>query len=447
MPQASITTSIPYSDVLFQDIAYIDSDFKVAHGYVGVRGGRIAYVGEQAPGPEHAAVFQSTYSGSGRLLIPGLHNAHAHAPMTLLRGIAENLPLDAWLNEKVFPFEAHVDEQRALPATRLAIAEMLAFGVVSFADMYYFSDARAQAVMESGIKINMSEGIIVFDEALSYDDLPAKAKNEYLIGAYQGANDGQIVVDLCIHTEYTTTPKVVQAVGELAVQHGLRTQIHLSETRKEHEECKARRGGLTPAAYFESLGFFRQPCIAAHCVWAEPEDWEIFKRNKVTAVCNPASNMKLGSGFAPVGEMLAAGVNVALGTDGVASNNSHNLLKDMYLFALLYKGATGDPTVVTPAQALYAATRAGALALGREDTGLIAEGMRADLAVLDIDKPWMQPTHDLLTNLVYSAQGSDVVLTMADGRILYRDGQHLTIDVARAAAETAAAAQEIHAEL
>ena len=236
-------------------------------------------------------------------------------------------------------------------------------------------------------------------------------------------------------------------MGQQALELGVNTHIHLSETAREHEECKQRRGGLTPAAYFESLGFFKQPCVAAHCVHTEPEDWQILARNGVTVTANPASNMKLASGFAPVPQMLAAGINVTLGTDGVASNNSHNILKDLYLFALLYKGATGDPTVVTAKEALAAATINGARAQGRLDSGSIAVGNRADVAVLDISGPWFSPQTDLLNNLVYAGQGSDVVLTMVDGAVLYRDGIYPTIDVKRAIFETQQATQAILASL
>ncbi|MDR3307486.1 MAG: amidohydrolase [Coriobacteriales bacterium] len=445
--------------MLFCDIDYLDADFEVAHGYVGVEDGRITYVGEGdpanntglsaggAPAGITARDYGERYSGAGKLLIPGLYNAHTHAPMTLLRGYGENLSLQDWLNTRIFPFEAKITDEAAYPATQLAIAEMLRFGTVSFSDMYYFSDARAQAIASSGIKANISHGVIVFDDT-NYSDLPNKAVAEHLVDAYHNTHNGRLKVDFCIHTEFTTTPKVVEAVGQAAVDFGVGTQIHLSETQREHEECKQRRDGKTPAQYFESLGFFRQPCSAAHCVWSEPGDWELFKRNNVTAVCNPASNMKLASGYAPIPQMLEAGVRVALGTDGVASNNSHNLLKDLYLFALIYKGSSGDPTVVTPADALRAATLAGAQSQGRgADCGTIAPGNHADLVVLDTAVPWMQPMTSPLSNLVYSAQGSDVVLTMVDGTVLYRDGIWPTIDVERAIHETAQHTRAIIASL
>ncbi|MCL2151295.1 MAG: amidohydrolase family protein, partial [Coriobacteriia bacterium] len=300
---------------------------------------------------------------------------------------------------------------------------------------------------ESGIKANICPALMVFDSDVRFEDLPERESNERYVKEFHGSQDGRIRIDLNIHSEYISNPHVVKAVGDQAVELGVGTHVHISETLTEHEECKQRRSGLTPAAYFESLGFFRQPCTAAHCVWAEPDDWDIFRRNNVTVAANPASNLKLASGVALLPEMLAAGVNIGLGTDGPASNNNHNMLKDIYLLATIYKASGNDPTLVTPADAMRIATVNGARAQGRPDCGEIAIGQRADLAVLDTDVPWMQPVHSQLNNLVYAASGSDVVLTMVDGQVLYRDGQWPTIDVERVGAEAQAAADRISAQL
>ena len=205
--------------------------------------------------------------------------------------------------------------------------------------------------------------------------------------------------------------------------------VHLSETQLEHEECKARHGGMTPAAYFNSLGLFDTRTTAAHCVWLEGEDYRILKEKGVTVASNPVSNMKLASGVCNVPRLLEEGINVSLGTDSVASNNSLNFIEEMKYFATAAKEHLKDPTAVTPVQALKAATAAGAQAQGRVDCGLLKEGFKADLIVLDISGPHMHPVHDLINNVVYSASGSDVVLTMADGRVLYENGRFFTIDV------------------
>ncbi|MDR2107887.1 MAG: amidohydrolase [Coriobacteriales bacterium] len=433
--------------MLFTNISYLNSDFEIVQGFVGVTDGRIEYLGQEAPPPGQAASFSTSYSGKGRLLIPGLYNTHSHVPMTLLRGYAEGLPLQSWLYDSVFPFEAKITSEHAYPATCLAIAEMLRFGTVAFTDMYFFMDARARAVAESGIKANLCDGFMAFDDDVRYAGSEAAAANERYAQSYHNSYDGRLRIDLNIHSEYISNPHVVREVAEHAVALGLGTHTHISETRLEHEQCKQRRGGMTPVAYFDSLGFFAAPCTAAHCVFTEPGDWEILRERGVTVAANPASNMKLASGFAPVPEMLDAGLNVALGTDGVASNNSHDILKELYLLALIYKGASGDATVVGPAQALRAATLAGARSQGRLDCGTIALGNRADLVVLDVDVPWMRPVNDLRNNLVFSAKGSDVVLTMVDGKVLYRDGEYLTLDVEKAAFEAQQATDTIRAAL
>ena len=436
--------------MLFADIDYLTSDFEVKRGYVGTQGSHISYVGDVDPAEDPSLSsedFGERYEGRGKLLMPGMYNTHAHMPMTLLRGYAEGLTLQDWLFNKVFPFEAKIDDAAAYPATLLAIAEMLRFGVVGVTDMYFFSDARIQAIAESGIKANLCDGIMVFDQETAYEQTPNLKRNEQLVREHHNSLDGRLKIDLNIHSEYISNPQVVRAVGEHAVQLGVQTHVHISETAKEHQECKDRRGGLTPTQYFDSLGFFAAPCTAAHCVWSEPADWQIYAERGVSVSSNPASNMKLASGFAPVGNMLAAGVNVCLGTDGVASNNSHNILKDLYLLALTSKGASGDPTVISPKQALAMATVNGARSQGRLDSGVIEVGKRADLVALDICVPWMQPIHNLVNNLVYAAQGSDVVLTMVDGTVLYRNGAWLSMDIQKVTRDTKKAAARIVASL
>ena len=428
--------------MLFSDISLVDENFQIAeHRWVGVKDGRIAYIGNTAPDAS-LGDFGETYQGAGKVLMPGLYNAHTHVPMTLLRGYAEGLPLQSWLQDRVWPFEAFIDDDAARPATLLAIAEMLRTGTVSFTDMYYQSSTRAQCVLESGIKANLSEGVICFDGS-SYDELPVSQHNKELFGTYHGAGDGRLKWDLCIHAEYTSNPALVQGVGQAAAEMGVCTEIHLSETKSEHEECKQRHDGMTPTRYFDSLGFFEAPCTAAHAVWSEPDDWKIMAERGVTVAHCGASNLKLGSGIAPIPDMLEAGVNVALGTDGVASNNNHDLLNETYLLALLHKGFSLDPTLISPGQALRCATLNGARSQQRNDCGLVKEGFRADLVVLDASTANMNPAHDLLANIAFSANSSNIILTMVDGKVLYRDGEFPTIDVERAIAETNAAASAI----
>ena len=250
-------------------------------------------------------------------------------------------------------------------------------------------------------------------------------------------------MDASIHAEYTSNHLAVEAVAGFAREHRARMHVHISETRSEHEECKQRHGGKTPVMYFSDLGLFDVPATAAHCVWIEGEDFDILKEKGVTAAANPVSNLKLASGVSNVPKMLDMGINVAIGTDSTASNNSLNFFEEMKVFALASKTWYNDPKAVSPTQALYAATRAGALGQGREDCGLVKEGFRADLIVINTDKPNMHPVHDMRNNLVYSACGSDVCLTMVDGEILYRDGEYYSIDVEKTIFEAEKATEKI----
>ncbi len=417
--------------MLFEHIDYLDENFEVKKdAFIGVKDGKIAYIGTEKPEED----FGEVYNGKHGLMMSGFVNAHSHAPMTLLRGYGENLPLDRWLNEKIFPFEDKLTDNAIAASTTLACAEMIRFGTVSFSDMYFFSQTMAKSILDSGMKCNLSRGLTVFSDQ-DYEQLEAYKDNVDLLKNYQNAGNGRLKIDLCIHGEYTTTPKVVEALAKHAKSENVNVHIHLSETKKEHEACKQRHG-KTPAKYFADLGLFDQPTTAAHCVWVEDEDIELLKKYGVTVACNPVSNMKLASGFAPIPKMLEKGVNIALGTDGCASNNNLNIMQDLYLFALLYKGVTGDPTVVTPKQALMAATLNGFKSQGRMDSGKIALGQKADIIVINTDVPNMYPATDIACNLVYAAQGNDIKLTMVDGKVLYKDGEYLTIDIERAKAQT-----------
>lgn len=430
---------------LFTNIDYLSRDYTIEQGFVLVEGQTIVSIGPKDPRKE--AGFRASnvneIAGSGKLLIPGLYNIHTHIPMTLLRGYAEGLPLAEWLNTKVFPFEALMTSGAVLPACELAIAEMLRFGVVSFTDMYDFTHERAQAVKTSGIKANLSLGPVSFDPEERYEHMPRKAEVEELARTYHNTCDGRLKFDVFVHSEYLSNPHVVRAVGEQACELGLNTHIHLSETRAEHEEAKQRRGGLTPTQYFDSLDFFTQPCTAAHAVWTEPEDWELLAKRGVSVAHNPCSNAKLGSGIMPLANMLKAGVNVGLGTDGVASNNNHNLFKELYAASLLSKARELDASSVTVEQALALATENGARSQAREHSGYLEAGASADLVMVDVETPWMQPVHDQRNNLVFSLQGSDVCLTMVNGEVLYANGEWKTIDVERAVALTSKAARDI----
>ena len=312
--------------------------------------------------------------------------------------------------------------------------------------MYYATDERVQAVGEAHMKMNVCESVLYF-EPKPFAEYPMCEKMERIVKQYHGAQDGRIRVDYNIHAEYTSNPITCTDIGKVAKEAGLPIHIHISETKSEHEECKGRHDGLTPVQYFESIGVFDVPVIAAHCVWVDDKDIEILAKRGATVALNPASNMKLASGFAPVQKLLDAGVNVALGTDGMASNNNHDLFQDMYLMGTIYKGHELDPAIISPKQVIAAATRGGALAQGREDCGLVKVGMKADLTVLDTTGASWCPMTNPEVNVVFSGHGSDVVLTMCDGEVVYRDGECPGIDLEQVKAEVSARTKRIISEL
>lgn len=430
--------------MLFSNIDILDEEFRHRSGcYVGIRDQMIAYIGTEKPKED----FGEVYDGTGRLLMPGFYNAHSHSAMTLLRGYGENMALSDWLNLRIFPFEARLQEEDIYNGALLAAAEMLRFGIVSTTDMYFNAGAHSRVVAESGIKMNFGISTTCFDDR-GARELPAYQELMEAIPACHNSSEGRFKLDLAIHAEYTSTPRVVEDMAGIARETGLHVQLHLSETKSEQEACKQRHGGKTPARYFYDAGVFDAPTTAAHCVWLEGEDFDLLREKGVTVASCPVSNLKLASGFCQAPRMLEKGLNVALGTDGVASNNNLNILEEVKLFATLFKASTGDPTAITPRQALYAATRAGALAQGRGDCGLLKEGCRADLIVLDLrERPYLRPCHDMLNNIVFSALGTDVCLTMVDGRVLYRDGLYTTIDLERAVRQAEASVEKILRQL
>lgn len=327
----------------------------------------------------------------------------------------------------------------------LAIAEMLRYGTVSFSDMYFFSENVAKAVTDSGIKCNFSRAITSFEDT-DIENLQSFRESEDIVKRFHNAADGRLKIDMSLHAEYTNRRTIIEQFAEKVRERGLRAHIHLSETKKEHEECKAKYS-LTPTQLFYKCGVFDVPTTAAHCVWVEDGDIELLREKGVTAATCPASNLKLGSGICDVYKLLKSGVNVAIGTDSVASNNNLNMIKEMFLCALLPKGLHNDASVVSERDILKMATVNGYKAQGREDSGAIKAGYKADLCVLNIESEHMYPQTDMINNLVYAADGADVVLTMADGKVLYKDGEFTTIDIEKVKSTVNAAASRIISEV
>ena len=408
------------------------------NAYLGIDGDTICWLSEQKP----VEAFDEEKSLSGKLVLPGLINCHCHSPMVFLRGIGSDLNLQDWLYQYIFPTEAKWTDRGVRIASELSLLEMIACGTTSYSDMYYHSEQTVQAAIEAGIKLNVCRSTQGRPGDAFADNLDCK-EGVALFDKFHGAANGRILVDFCIHAEYTNLPDIVREYSALCRQKGARMQLHLSETRHEQEACVAKYG-KTPAEFFDSLGTFEVPVTAAHCVWVTDSDIELLKARGVSPVHCPSSNMKIGSGFAPVQKMLDRGVNVTLGTDGAASNNNLNMLEELHLASVIHNGYLHDPTVMKPGDLLKMATVNGAKAQGRADTGELKVGKKADLIAIDFDRPHLIPALDYPAMMAYSVQDSDVCLNMVDGRILYENGEFKTLDAERIKAEARTALKELY---
>ncbi len=393
------------------------------NAFVAVGDGKITAVSQRRP----VGFFDEIIDGQGGVLMPGFVNAHTHVAMTLMRGYGGGHDLQTWLQDFIFPAEAKWDERAIRCATALAMAELMAAGVTTVADMYMFTSAVAGEIAAAGLNANVCCGGVQFQDSFDPATHPDCLVQRSLTEQWHGHNGGQILVDASIHGEYTSHAPLWKWMADYARDHGLGMHVHISETRREHQECLARHG-KTPIQTLDEYGVWDTRAIAAHCVWTGPEDWALMARKGISAIHNPVSNLKLGSGVAPVPAMLKAGVNVALGTDGVSSNNSHDMFEEMKLAAILHSGVSHDPAALSAWDALEMATLRGARALGRR-SGEITVGADADLILVDMAAANLFPCHDVVENLVYAGAGRNVALTMARGRVLYRNGECFTVDL------------------
>lgn len=415
-------------NTLFKNITAVTMDRAqpvIQNAFVAVTGTTISYVGAVCPEGDYHRIVD----GTGRVLMPGLVNAHTHLPMSLLRGYGGGHDLQTWLNDYIFPAEANLDSRAVRTGTALSLAEAIATGTTCVADMYYFCDDIAQLVVQSGISANLSRGMVLFETLDDPTTTTAWKETVSLQEKWNGYGDGQIKTDISIHGEYTSfmCPKLWTVAGAWATEHKVGIHVHLSETKAEHNDAIVRHG-KTPTQIFDAHGLWSARSIVAHAVHVDEADMAILAENHVTVVHNPISNLKLASGIAPVPQLMQAGINVALGTDGVASNNNHDLFEEIKMTALLHKGVSGDPTALSAREVLHMATINGATALGR-NTGMIQQGKIADLIMLDFTQSHLIPCHDVEENLVFSARGSDVIMNMARGTIIYENGDFFTLDL------------------
>ncbi len=373
-------------------------------------GGEIVYVG--APREERPA-FEREIDLRGDLLLPGFKDAHTHTAMCFLRSLADDMPLDSWLSEQVWPNEAKLGAEEVYDLTRLGILEYLSSGITASFDMYFENEANARANIDSGFRS-------VFCSALNdFDKDPENIEREYL---RFNALHPLISYRLGIHGEYTTSLERMEYLASLAEKYEAPCFTHLCETKAEVEGCVGRYG-LTPPQLLDRLGFFRYGGGGYHCVWMSEEDIALFARRGLWAVTCPASNLKLASGIAPVERMRLAGVPLAVGTDSAGSNNALDMFREMYLVSALQKVTERDAAACPADAVLEMACVGGARAMGLDNCTDIAPGMRADLVVLDLHRPNMQPENNIVKNIVYAGSKENVRLTMVDGAVRYEEGE------------------------
>ncbi len=400
-------------------ILTMEKDRPVFSGEVWVKNDKIAYVAEQEElrlswnSEIPRIVWDVEIDCRGDLLMPGFKNAHTHSAMTFLRSYADDVPLKQWLNEKVFPLEEKLTKEDIYHLTRLAVLEYLTSGITSVFDMYLIPDAAAEACLDMGMRCVLTSGLNNFVSS------PEQMEEEYL---KWNKKNSLISYQLGFHAEYTCSKELIYRVAQLAHKFHAPVYTHLAETRREVEECKERHG-MTPAMFLDMMGIFEYGGGGYHCVHMTKQDLEIFRRRRLYAITNPASNMKLASGIAPTAELEKRKIPVAIGTDGAASNNCLDMFREMFLVTGLSKLREEDAASMDAMKVLKMATVNGARAMRLSKADVLAKGKLADLILIDLHQPNMQPVHNIPKNLVYSGSKSNVRMTMINGKILYRNGE------------------------
>ena len=391
-------------------------------GDIAVIDDKIAAVGENLT-PEYNGLKK--IPAKGFIAMPGLVNAHTHAAMNLFRGCGDDLPLQQWLDERVLPLEDKLTAKTARIGAMSAMLEMIRGGTTAFCDSYMFMDETAKAVLESGMRANLSRGLVDIDG----QGAPRLAEGKAFVETWREQDGGgRIKCWLSPHAPYTCSDRFLQDIREAAADLGVGLNIHVSETKKEFNDSVVKYD-LTPVERLNQLGIFDGvPVIASHCVWLGEDDRRFLAEKKVRIVHNPQSNQKLGSGVAMVPAFLAAGIPVALGTDGAASNNNLDMWEELRTAALLHKGERRNPTVLPAEKVLDMACRVGAEVIGFPECGTIEAGKKADLILVSLDQPNMRPLLNPISQLVYSAGVQNVDTVMIDGRLIMRKGEMLTLD-------------------
>ena len=403
----------------------------IPRGWVAVKDGLIQNVSSGDPPPLAA---RTVMDGQGCLVMPGVVNSHVHAPMSLFRGLADDLPLKSWFEDHIFPAEGKwVGEEFVYWGTLLACAEMIRAGTTAFADGYFFEDQAAKAARESGMRALLAQGTLDFPTPDSPSPEAGLKRIRAFIETWSGLST--IRPTLFAHSVYTCSPQLLTRCRDLALEYDVPWVIHLSETREEIEVV-SKKYGRRPVDHLENLGLLSSNLIACHCVWLTGEEMDLLARRGVRVAHNPESNMKLASGVAPVPDLLKRGVPVGLGTDGCASNNNLDLFQEMDFAAKVHKVHRLDPTVMPAETVLEMATLGSARVLGMGgEIGSLEVGKKADVIVVDLNRPHLQPVYNVVSQLVYSATGADVRDVIIDGKIVMQNRRLLTLDEERILAE------------
>lgn len=395
-----------------------DHSFDVVNGELWVKGNEIIYIGDgsdvaDVTSKEGPLAWEREIDCTGKLLIPGFKNAHTHTAMTFLRSFADDMALQDWLTKQVFPREGQLTPDDCYWLNILGIMEYLTSGITSNFDMYFFAETDAKSSIDCGFRTVQTSGFN------NYGRTVADVGEDY---EKVNGMDPLVSFIMGFHAEYTTSMENMKGIADLVQKYKSPCFLHNSETKSEVEDC-IKRWGKTPTELTESLGMYEYGGGGYHCVWFSDNDFEIYKMHNLTAVTNPASNLKLASGIAPVKRFIDEGINLAIGTDGPASNNALDMFREMYLTSTLSKVREMDPASINADEILYAATAGGAHAMCLDDCDRLEVGKKADIAVLDLMQPNMQPENNIVKNIVYAGGKQNVVMTIVDGKILYENGE------------------------
>ncbi|OED30270.1 amidohydrolase family protein [Methanosphaera sp. WGK6] len=406
------------TSILIKDTIILSEDIK--KGSVLIVDDKIQEVNDKLTNSDADKIID----GSNKITMPGLINTHSHVAMTLLRGVGDDQDLQTWLNEYIWPKEAKLNENLVYAGSKLAMAEMIKTGTTTFNDMYFFMEETAKAVDESGMRALLGYGMIdLFDEEKRKSEL--KVTKDFISKCHNTC-DGRVQVAVAPHAPYTCSEEILCESKKLADKNDLKLHIHVSETKQEVTDLKNDKN-QTPFEYLNNIGLLDKNTIAAHGVWTTDDEMKILEEKEVSISHNPSSNMKLASGIAPVHDYLNNNINVSIGTDGVSSNNNLDMFSEMKLTPLLQKVKTLDSKVLPAKSTFNMATKNGAKALGI-NTGEIKEGKLADIILVNTNVPHMTPVRNALSNIIYSALGSDVDTVICNGNILLEDKELKTIN-------------------